>query len=64
VDRHLRRARAYAEGFPEEIKELLKANRGEFGLILSGLERWCKIRPRPSDWLDFAGIVTREFASS
>jgi predicted nuclease of predicted toxin-antitoxin system len=36
----------------------------EFGLVVRGIERWLELRLRPDDWLDFAGIVSREFASS
>lgn len=35
----------------------------EFGLILRGIERWFELRPRQADWLDFAAILSREFAS-
>ena len=35
----------------------------EFGLIVRGIERWLELRARQGDWLDFAGIVSREFAS-
>jgi predicted nuclease of predicted toxin-antitoxin system len=62
--------------FPEILREWAAGGRShagailvygiehsEFGLILRGLERWFEIRPRQSDWLDFVGIVSREFAS-
>jgi predicted nuclease of predicted toxin-antitoxin system len=36
----------------------------EFALILRGIERWLDLRPQPEEWLDFSGVVGREFASS
>lgn len=63
--------------FPEILREWASGGRShtgvilvygigqsEFGLILHGIERWLELRPRQNDWLDFAGVVSREFASS
>jgi hypothetical protein len=62
--------------FPEILREWAAGGRShagvmlvygvghsEFGLIVRGIERWLELRPRQGDWLDFAGIVSREFAS-
>jgi hypothetical protein len=62
--------------FPEILREWTAGGRShagvmlvygvghsEFGLIVRGIERWLELRPRQGDWLDFAGIVSREFAS-
>lgn len=35
----------------------------EFGLILRGIESWLELRPQQEDWLDFAAVVDRAFAS-
>lgn len=35
----------------------------EFGLVLRGIERWVEIYPQPSDWVDLATVLSREFAS-
>ena len=34
-----------------------------FGLVRRGIERCLEQRPRHRDWLDFACVVSREFAS-
>jgi|SRR5215211_2932156 len=62
--------------FPEILREWAAGGRShagvmlvygvghsEFGLIVRGIERWLELRARQGDWLDFAGIVSREFAS-
>jgi hypothetical protein len=62
--------------FPEILREWAAGGRShagvmlvygvghsEFGLIVRGIERWLELRSRQGDWLDFAGIVSREFAS-
>jgi len=36
----------------------------EFGLIRRGIERWLELRPRQEEWIDFPGVIGREFASS
>ena len=36
----------------------------EFGLIARGIEHWLELRPGQEEWLDFAAIISREFASS
>jgi predicted nuclease of predicted toxin-antitoxin system len=63
--------------FPEILREWAEGGRShagvilvygidhsELGLILRGVDRWLEVRPRQDDWLDFAGVVHREFASS
>jgi hypothetical protein len=63
--------------FPEILREWAGAGRShagvilvygigqsEFGLILRGIKRWFEIRPRQNDWLDFAGVVSREFSAA
>lgn len=35
----------------------------EFGSVLRGIERWVEIYPQPSDWVDLATVLSREFAS-
>lgn len=62
--------------FPEILREWASGGRShtgviliygiehsEFGLILRGIERWLKLRPRQEDWLDFPAVVHRAFAS-
>lgn len=62
--------------FPEILREWASGGRwhagvilvygiehSEFGLILRGIERWLEQRARQEDWLDFACVVSREFAS-
>ena len=63
--------------FPEILREWAAGGRShagvilvygighrELGLVVGGIERWLELRPRQEDWLDFACIVSREFASS
>jgi Domain of unknown function (DUF5615) len=35
----------------------------EFGLVVRGVSRWLALRPAQNDWLDFAAVVDRVFAS-
>jgi len=66
----------YVADFPEILREWATGGRShagvmlvygvghsKFGLIVRGIERWLELRARQGDWLDFAGIVSREFAS-
>ena len=36
----------------------------DFALIARGIEHWLELRPGQEEWLDFAAIISREFASS
>jgi hypothetical protein len=36
----------------------------EFGLLLRGIERWLELRSTQGEWLDFAGVLNRDFAAS
>ena len=58
--------REWAEGARSHAGVILlyAIDHDEFGLILRGVARWLEVRPRQEDWLDFAGIVDRGFASS
>lgn len=62
--------------FPEILREWAAGGRShagaiivygighsEFGVLLRGIERWLELRPHQEDWIDFAAIVGREFAS-
>lgn len=63
--------------FPEILREWGAAGRShagiilvygidhsEFGLILSGIERWLAVRPGQEDWVDFAAVLDRTFPSA
>src|SRR5215211_9069959 len=63
--------------FPEILREWAAGGRShaevilvygighsEFGLIRRGIERWFELRSSQEAWLDFAGVVSRDFAAS
>lgn len=62
--------------FPRILREWASAQRShagvilvygidhsEFALVARGIERWLKLRPDRSDWIDFPAVLDRAFAS-
>jgi predicted nuclease of predicted toxin-antitoxin system len=35
----------------------------EFDVVIRGIERWLRLRPAASDWVDFPAILDRAFSS-
>jgi len=62
--------------FPNILREWAEAQRShagailvygidhsEFELIIRGIERWVELYSEPADWIDFAAVLDRDFAS-